>query len=1162
MIFSKPSYPEFNPLEFMDEHQHIQERRNKQWPEIFAESGSGNDRKNSAVTDPKRKTSEPELIGLALSGGGIRSAMYGFGMLKGLYKSGLLRYVDYVSSVSGGSYIAAHMLSHIQSKIDQSERKQEPVHVLRPPMESKETEQTSRDQNDKLDQTTPPWVTLVQGGRYLRTPVRLMTQYLWGIVGNLLVFGSLFIFFCTSIAYVWRLFDYQCVVDLLRYIKPEWELDVDLVRAFIPFLLPLLIVIGITALLWIAARLRGWQVDHGPKRFGWHLVARCLFWFTFVIGILTILANGDTSLGLFTKVIPGGPSSDAIIGDKRLALDHVTSTQTLHLITAIVVLLSSAIPLLVPQQFLASGAHPRRPFQLHVFKWVACMLVLGMPLLGIHYFASENVSGVAPTKIPLPLDQYFDHELAQAIVAIQSPRSFPLTAKGELSWSDQELLIQEYLGTLAAECKALGGDCDRSKEFAAKLGVNYARIYPKDLQSKLEELTKALVPLPHHDLFNHEWRAYRDTARVAIRSLHERGPERGEEVKRYYAYGPWPVDEIGKPYYARAALTPKGQLIDADQTYRLRWIFASGIVFLLSASLIDLNATSLHGFYRERLRSYYLKDQPIYRIKDLAPWEAGAPFPIICATMNLVGWRKNNCKTWTFQFTPLKSRSSCKDFALDERELHYDDELADVVSLSSAAFSPAQFGSSLIAVALALFNLRLGQWVHIPRRRVHARWNLGFASLVASLAVVMFKIFWHRTASSEVGIYVWRSIPIASSIAAITLIPFPWRHGATTLLRIAPWFFWKAEDRPYVFLSDGGHNENLGIWPLIERRCKLIIACDATADPEYHFEDLAKLMQRCKMTRGIEFLNAAGTGPLDLEPLIPRRLRTSPERLKEMSENDQRYSESHFVLGRIRYHDGAFSHLVYLKSAVTGREATELLKYVQREKLFPNDPTTDQLYDDDQCEAYRQLGLAASGSMVAGQPNVLAEKPFHEVAELWRMFRLAAAREPSVGGLLKQLASDRKRAESESEVKKRFDAGVKLLVTGVATSDVQRTTWTPRQRLANFAAHVCDISSPDFDDRFLDFAVNVWRPLDDVHSKLGDTAKGELEFITTFAYELAERFNVNDRDLARFILACLGDSGWKRRPPANKSPLNDLTVYIESREPGLSAWLHKQLELN
>ncbi|MDB5882177.1 MAG: Patatin-like phospholipase, partial [Ramlibacter sp.] len=45
--------------------------------------------------------------GLALSGGGIRSATFCFGLLRGLARASSLRRFDYVSTVSGGGYIGA-----------------------------------------------------------------------------------------------------------------------------------------------------------------------------------------------------------------------------------------------------------------------------------------------------------------------------------------------------------------------------------------------------------------------------------------------------------------------------------------------------------------------------------------------------------------------------------------------------------------------------------------------------------------------------------------------------------------------------------------------------------------------------------------------------------------------------------------------------------------------------------------------------------------------------------------------------------------------------------------------------------------------------------------------------------------------------------------------
>jgi hypothetical protein len=50
---------------------------------------------------------DDDLVGLAFSGGGIRSAVFNLGVLQALHAAGLMARVDYLSSVSGGGYIAS-----------------------------------------------------------------------------------------------------------------------------------------------------------------------------------------------------------------------------------------------------------------------------------------------------------------------------------------------------------------------------------------------------------------------------------------------------------------------------------------------------------------------------------------------------------------------------------------------------------------------------------------------------------------------------------------------------------------------------------------------------------------------------------------------------------------------------------------------------------------------------------------------------------------------------------------------------------------------------------------------------------------------------------------------------------------------------------------------
>lgn len=60
---------------------------------------------DTTLPDLSDNTRPENLVGLALSGGGIRSATFCLGLLQGLHKLKLLRIFDYLSTVSGGGYV-------------------------------------------------------------------------------------------------------------------------------------------------------------------------------------------------------------------------------------------------------------------------------------------------------------------------------------------------------------------------------------------------------------------------------------------------------------------------------------------------------------------------------------------------------------------------------------------------------------------------------------------------------------------------------------------------------------------------------------------------------------------------------------------------------------------------------------------------------------------------------------------------------------------------------------------------------------------------------------------------------------------------------------------------------------------------------------------------
>jgi hypothetical protein len=152
------------------------------------------------------------------------------------------------------------------------------------------------------------------------------------------------------------------------------------------------------------------------------------------------------------------------------------------------------------------------------------------------------------------------------------------------------------------------------------------------------------------------------------------------------------------------------------------------------------------------------------------------------------------------------------------------------------------------------------------------------------------------------------------------------------------------DDKKWVYLSDGGHFENLGVYELVRRRCKLIIACDAGQDGGVTFEDLGNAIERCRADFGVDI-------EIDLS-----RLRPGPDRR----------SEWHCAIGTIRYDrlppikqddpSEVPGTLLYIKSSLTGDEPADILRYAAEHLAFPHESTNDQFFDESQFESYRNLG--------------------------------------------------------------------------------------------------------------------------------------------------------------------------------------------------------------
>src|SRR5579872_205738 len=92
-----------NPAPFSEvlKNEHAQVLARRRHLQLFSANGPGD---------------EISALGVCLSGGGIRSATFNLGILQGLAERGLLPFIDYVSTVSGGGYTGPWLHGVIRRK--------------------------------------------------------------------------------------------------------------------------------------------------------------------------------------------------------------------------------------------------------------------------------------------------------------------------------------------------------------------------------------------------------------------------------------------------------------------------------------------------------------------------------------------------------------------------------------------------------------------------------------------------------------------------------------------------------------------------------------------------------------------------------------------------------------------------------------------------------------------------------------------------------------------------------------------------------------------------------------------------------------------------------------------------------------------------------------
>jgi hypothetical protein len=161
----------------------------------------------------------------------------------------------------------------------------------------------------------------------------------------------------------------------------------------------------------------------------------------------------------------------------------------------------------------------------------------------------------------------------------------------------------------------------------------------------------------------------------------------------------------------------------------------------------------------------------------------------------------------------------------------------------------------------------------------------------------------------------------------------------------------------FLYLSDGGHFENLGLYELVRRRCRLVVVVDASCDDKQSFDDLGNAIRKCVTDLNI---------PITLNA---RNIRT-------FSADTQKGTSC--VTGSIHYSqaDGKARNgvLLYIKPTIVGDENADVLNYSKTHPEFPHQTTADQWFDEDQFESYRALGYQIGmGALETGAVQSMAD---------------------------------------------------------------------------------------------------------------------------------------------------------------------------------------------
>lgn len=363
---------------------------------------------------------------------------------------------------------------------------------------------------------------------------------------------------------------------------------------------------------------------------------------------------------------------------------------------------------------------------------------------------------------------------------------------------------------------------------------------------------------------------------------------------------------------------------------------------------VNVNRFSLHAVYRNRLTRAFLGSARNTREQD--PFTGFDPqdntplssfgdtgdslFPVINTTLNITAgtntaWAERKAASFTATpltcgsatlrhpsqlasdvepagaFVPTTCYAGLETLKTPTEATEAGPGLGSALTVSGAAVSPSwgYHSSRITAFLMTLFNVRLGVWLPNPAKATAD--ELRLARPRNSLRALINEML-----------------------------------GETT------------DDAQAVYLSDGGHFENLGLYEMFRRRCSTILVVDAGADEACSLFDLGNAIRKAEIDFGISVRM--------IEPLrLYARSRIYPETKLTAAARG-------FAFGEIDYGGGHVGELLYIKPSFLARIPIDVRSYGAQHALFPHESTLDQWFSESQFESYRILGQYQMAELADG----------------------------------------------------------------------------------------------------------------------------------------------------------------------------------------------------